>query len=596
MFPKGSIIEKKYTGIGATQSEIKAQRHSIIVFPSRSIAYNKSRSNKGTFYVGSLPDNKKITSDEIRKYYRNPNIKFKKYLVVANSLPKVFDALGESTIYKVFFLMFDEIDKFQGESTFRIELENCLDYYDPKVCKGCLVSATVGSFSNRILDNLVRVNVEVAKPKVHPVTLYRIDQLEIVNKLLYFKIQQAPQDKFLIAHKSIKTILRIIGGLDLKTRLDVKVLCGEGSSVEVEPYYSTLVNDKLPGRINFMTAAYFSGVDIQEDFHLVILSDTTTKFSLLTLSEIRQIVGRGRKNLLSIDLAIPKRQEEIKLLKRTDLMDSAQKALSIAVPFQNYLHKLKFDEDTVLKNNQAHALLTINSVLLLREDRYKELKISTFTIDQYWNSHKELRALYSQRRSPIKSLTKYFLVTVGNDEFSGIDLTQKYRRSFLNAIGSIPNATEESAVNQEESRIFARYKLCQLLKDQADVSWIIDDNFWSKISFKKVYISKYLNNLPAHSSLRKSMIRSFKIGQFYTVTSVKKKVSVALKNYKNDIIQISAADYIPVLMGFFDIIKTSSQRQNGFKIIALYQTHTRFSVAQPTDEEIDNYKSFWKNC
>lgn len=596
MFPAGSIIEKKYTGIGATQSEIKASRHSIIVFPSKSIAYNKSLSNSGTFYVGSLPGNKKVTAAEIREYYGNTRIKWKKLLVVANSLPKVFGALGESTIYEKFFLMFDEIDKFQGESTFRTELENCLDYYNPKVCRGCLVSATVGSFSNRILDSLQRIHVEVANPPNHTVTLNRIDRLEDVIKFLYFKIQQRPQVKYLIAHKSIKTILRIIGGLDLMTRRDVKVLCGEGSSEEVGCYYGTLVSDNLPGRINFMTAAYFSGVDIQEDFHLVALSDTSTPFSLLTTSEIRQIVGRCRTKLFSIDLVIPKKQKQIKLLKRTDLMKNAKKALSLAIPFQNYLRSLQLDDGSVQKNNRAHALLTFNDVLLLREDRQKKLKISTFTIDQYWNSNKELRTLYSQRRSPLKSLGQYFSVTVGRDEFSGFDFTKEYRTSFIHAIALDPDITEKYAINKEERKIFARYKLCQLLMDHSDVNWVIDDRFWSKISFKKEYISRYLSDLPIYSSLRKAMHNSFRSGVFYTDAEVKKKVEVALKDYSSEIVRITVSDYIPITSGFFDIVKTSSQGKNGFKIVAMKQTHARVKLLQVTPDDIDNYKRYWNNC
>lgn len=596
MFPAGSIIEKKYTGIGATQSEIKASRHSIIVFPSKSIAYNKSLSNSGTFYVGSLPGNKKVTAAEIREYYGNARIKWKKLLVVANSLPKVFEALGESTFYEKFFLMFDEIDKFQGESTFRMELENCLDYYDPKLYKGCLVSATVGSFSNRILDSLQRIHVEVANPPNHTVTLYRIDRLEDVIKFLYFKIQQRPQEKYLIAHKSIKTILRIIGGLDLMTRRDVKVLCGEGSSEEVGCYYGTLVSDNLPGRINFMTAAYFSGVDIQEDFHLVALSDTSTPFSLLTISEIRQIVGRCRAKLLSIDLVIPKKQQQIKLLKRTDLIEIAKNALSLAAPYPNYLRKLQLDEDSVLKNSKAQAQLTYNSVLLLREDRHKKVRISTFTIDQYWNNHKELRALYSHRRSLQKSLGQYYSVSAGRDDFSGLDLTEEYRISFLNAITLDPSITEDYAIHKEEQKIFARFKLSQLLMQRSDVSWIIDDSFWSKISFKKEYIRRHVGDLPVYSSLRESMLGSLRTGEFYTDAQIKQKVAVALKHYNHDIVKITASDYIPVISGFFDIVKTSSQGKNGFKIIAMKQTHSRVKLLQVTADNLDNYKRYWNNC
>lgn len=595
-FPPGCIIEKRYTGIGATQSEIKAPRHSIIVFPSRSIAYNKSLSNKGTFYVGSLPEKKKIRNEDIRNYYQNPNVKYKKFLVVANSLPRLFSVLGESTIYKDFFLLFDEIDKFQGESTFRTELEDCLDFYDPGGCKGCLVSATVGSFSNKILDNLIRISVELKNPKKPPVTLYRIDHLEHVDKFLFHKIQQYPNDKFLIAHKSINEILRVINRLDLTTRRDTKVLCGESSSKQVEPYYGTLSEDKLPSRINFMTAAYFSGVDIQEDFHLVILSDNSTPFSLLTISEIRQIIGRCRKELLSTDILIPKKQYDIKLLKRSDLVQVAKEALANARPYHDSLRSLRLDEDAIINNRRAQALLTFNNVLLLRVDRNNKLRISYFTIDHYWNSNKELRMLYSQRRYPLKSLEQYFSVKLGKDEFSGLDFTEDYRKSFLNSIIADRNSEESLAITKDEKKIFYRYRLCDLLTDPTDNEWIIEQRYLNRKSFKKEYILRYLRKLPEMHPLWKYMNNSFNVGEFYSDDAVKKKIEEALKNYEDEIISISGSDYISVLSCFFNVTKTTSQKRNGFKINSIKETHDRFSVVKRSQEFIQDHKRYWENC
>lgn len=595
MFPPGCIIEKRYTGIGATQSEIKALRHSIIVFPSRSIAYNKSLSNKGTFYVGSLPEKKKIRNEDIRNYYQNPNVKFKKFLVVANSLPRLFSVLGESTIYKDFFLLFDEIDKFQGESTFRTELEDCLDYYNPAICKGCLVSATVGSFSNKILDNLIRISVELKNPKKPPVTLYRIDHLEHVDKFLFHKIQQYPNDKFLIAHKSIKVIKKIINRLDLTTRRDTKVLCSESSSEQIAHFYDTLHKDSLPGRINFMTAAYFSGVDIQEDFHLVILSDNSTSFSLLTISEIRQLVGRCRRKLLSTDILIPQKQNDIKLLKRSDLVQVAKEALANARPYHDTLRSLKLDEDTIINNRRAQALLTFNNVLLLRVDKNDKLRISYFTIDQYWNSNKELRMLYSQRRYPLKSLGQYFSVKLGKDEFSGLDFTEDYRKSFLNSIIADRNSKESLAITKDEKKVFARYRLCDLLPDPTDHEWIIEQRFLNSRSFKKEYIIRYLRKLLEMHPLWESMISCFEVGESYTDEDVKKKIEEALKNYDDEIISISSADYISVLSSFFNVTKTTSQKRNGFKINSVKETHDRFSVVERSQKFIEDHKRYWEN-
>jgi hypothetical protein len=89
---------------------------------------------------------------------------------------------------------------------------------------------------------------------------------------------------------------------------------------------------------------------------------------------------------------------------------------------------------------------------------------------------------------------------------------------------------------------------------------------------------------------------SLRTGEFYTDAQVKQKVAVAIKHYHHDIVKITASDYIPVISGLFDIVKTSSQGKNGYKIIAMKQTHSRVKLLQVTTDELDNYRRYWNNC
>ena len=141
IFERG-IYHKQGTGIGATTKEMWEQRHSILIFPNKSIAKLKSETphdpklNVFFQYVGSGENKKETTSNEQVSSHHRRTSGFTKFFVVADSLPKVFKAIGEEEIFKKYFLLFDEIDKYQDQSTFRPALEKAIDFFlDPR-CNG----------------------------------------------------------------------------------------------------------------------------------------------------------------------------------------------------------------------------------------------------------------------------------------------------------------------------------------------------------------------------------------------------------------------------------------------------------------------------
>ena len=125
------IVDKTVTGIGATTLEILSKRNSIIVMPTRILAYNKSKYKDGLLYVGGEIaefNQKKVTKKQIKNYISNSNIEYKKILVVSDSLPAVLEVIG-NTVYENYFLMIDEVDIIQTDSVFRPALEKSIDYY-----------------------------------------------------------------------------------------------------------------------------------------------------------------------------------------------------------------------------------------------------------------------------------------------------------------------------------------------------------------------------------------------------------------------------------------------------------------------------------
>ena len=129
------IFNKNRTGVGATSLELRSERNSIIVCPTRALAYNKYRNHPDKYlYVGSPIGslNTTTSNSSINEYMDMINNKekmFKKFLVVADSLHLVINYLknrGENL--EDYFLMIDEIDSLQSDSSFRPVAEDVIDY------------------------------------------------------------------------------------------------------------------------------------------------------------------------------------------------------------------------------------------------------------------------------------------------------------------------------------------------------------------------------------------------------------------------------------------------------------------------------------
>ena len=148
-------INKKETGIGATYLELQSERNSIIVFPTRHTAFSKSGGDVHYFSSDRLTkvatQNKE---DKLKRYLEDSRKKFNKITVVADSLPKLIDIIGKD-VYTNYFLLLDEIDSIQKDSTFRKKMEICMELYKKfDFDKRAVVSATLLDFSDPILNSL----------------------------------------------------------------------------------------------------------------------------------------------------------------------------------------------------------------------------------------------------------------------------------------------------------------------------------------------------------------------------------------------------------------------------------------------------------
>lgn len=530
LMPEGRI-SKKSTGIGATQSEIVAKRDSIIVFPSKSIAYTKHLKHKAsqdTLYVGSYPDGATVvTGTQILQYHKTRK-KFRKILCVANSLHKVFEAIGAEAVYNTYFLMFDEIDKFQNESTFRSELECCIDYYlDPR-CHGCLVSASLDEFSNEELQNQPLTTIISEEKGGRPIETLFLESKDDgrVACYLFQRISEALKNgqKIVFAHKSVKWIKSVIDVLPFSIRKQIGVLGGSECEVQLKQYYREILTPGLlPTNITFMTSAYFAGFDIDEKCHLVIISDCSTNFSLLTLDEVTQVYGRFRNGLISAAILLPYGEYKPPKITRTNLLKSARTLLPSIKAFIRQCNAAGVDRDAVDRVIDLMLTLTSNQVVLVRLNAKEDLTISTFTIDQFVNRNKNLAGFYSGGMLAINALKKKNFEIASVSKLPCQSILEDLVLDDVLKNWSLIRKTDYEPQGEVEKR--ARERILQIdnLICEKDVPEFIKDTWeQSDHKFHDEIVKHITLALPENFLYRRLLEKSIEIGHFYTSKDITK--------------------------------------------------------------------------
>lgn len=296
------IIKKNATGIGATTLALTAKNNCVIVCPTRNLAYEKyckgvtKTGEKQYLYVGSgIGDIKKVEDSHIRNYLKNNNIPYKKILVVADSLPRLMTFLPRAL--DNWHIMVDEIDSYQTDGVYRPALELVIDYFCQKFPERnrCLVSATVRPFSDPRLANLPVIDVRYEQLIRRPIKMLRVNNIpKAVAVRLQAILRECPDDKIVVAYNKIASIRIIIDLLPEKLRDRCEIWCSSQSEQQAGVYYPEHIGTHLTKQITFLTCTHFTGVDIEDRYHLISVSDTQQLYTLLSPEKLLQIAGRCR--------------------------------------------------------------------------------------------------------------------------------------------------------------------------------------------------------------------------------------------------------------------------------------------------------------
>ena len=437
------IVKKSVPGIGATTLALHQPRDTVIVLPTKKLAYqkylrgyNKDRTSNRFLYVGSdIPEEKckSPTDEQIRSYIaekRTGTFPYKKILVVADSLGRVMEQIKyikeEPTrfvrkkleeyaeklkhdpslpplnipITKLYepqmdwHIMVDEIDTFQSDGKFREAMENVIDYYlEFPPIKRCLVSATIRPFTHPQLKEEPLLEINYEHPKKRPVNIIRTNNMhrEVADRLGFCR-KQYPNDKIVVAYNSIRSINTVIRLLPVELQADCSVACSSQSQTMVGEYYRSLHSGKLATPITFITSTYFVGVDIEERFHLLTVTDPRRIQTLLSPEKIYQISGRCRdeRGLLSetiiYDFYKPKTPEKAITLEEYErkaeiLSQFANSSEDIQKSCENVLPANFADVKDAIVERSKHSVFGSQPISIIRRNIHGKVVPAYLNID-----------------------------------------------------------------------------------------------------------------------------------------------------------------------------------------------------------------------
>ncbi len=326
--PNGIVI-KDETGMGATYLELTSPRPSIIVEPLKYTASSKANAHDAIYFGSRTIRNPKLSAEELLDLLSSRPRKKRKIVVVADSLPILKDILDDS--FKDYFLLIDEADSFQLDSTFRSSMGNCFDLYKAHPVKlRALVTATPLAFSDEGLQSERTTIIKYQSPRQRKIELVHCKNVtgEVVESLRQIRRNDQGQ-KVMIAFNSLSGCIEIAQYLvknDSIEQDDIKVLCSSSGSSRIKAgvFFHELRDDVLPAPINLVTSAYFTGFDLNDEYHLISVSDCSNAVFLLSDHRLKQIAGRCRRKLESETVIYSTSASKITIASKDDMVKAAK--------------------------------------------------------------------------------------------------------------------------------------------------------------------------------------------------------------------------------------------------------------------------------
>jgi len=356
-------------------------------------------------------------------------------LVVADSIDKVIKVIQENNedVYRDYFLLVDEIDTLQSDNHFRPVLSRVIDHYFRfKLQRRALLSATVREFTHPKLQKEPVTTIESNVPLERDINLFYTNHINsLLAEKIVEKFNEHPSHNILIAYNSVLNILQTIKLLpeELQSHETCSILCSEASKEGARGYLNTLTEKNLlPCKINFMTCSYFAGVDIEDSYHLITVSNSKKVYSALPLNKIIQIYGRcrvtnGINGIISDTILYNNTKKLLRnlytyrniLSYKTEKVIDLLKAANTLKEGDKDLEDLFDRIDKAIMERATERLFEQQSFELVRKTIDNELEISYFNIDALYEKMEAYYKFYSSPKGLYYNLKRLYPTTKFHD-------------------------------------------------------------------------------------------------------------------------------------------------------------------------------------
>ena len=301
LIPSKVIIHKTIPGFGATYTEIKAKRNSIIVLPN--VATIHSKHNAPESGGKTFPVYEGVTSKHIIEYLLQ-DITYKKILTTPESLQKVIRAFANLNIngYKDYFVLMDEAHKLIQDVDYRPNITAAMDYFF-RFDNLAMISSTPIKPSDPRFSGFKYIKLQPTYQYHKPVEL--LYQNNVVYALKD-SFERNPNVVQCVFFNSINGIMDLIKKLGIGK--DTMIFCSkESAGYIISQQYtrdsffeaSFKFEAELMKQYNFFTSSLYNGLDIILDSPpqvIMISLPTEPKTFLDPFTDVVQILGRFRNH------------------------------------------------------------------------------------------------------------------------------------------------------------------------------------------------------------------------------------------------------------------------------------------------------------
>ena len=473
--PTNCIFNKVLPGLGATYSEIKSKRNSVIIEPN--VPVIKGKTDKNNKLLGIYEG---VTDNKIKKYLLDKDLKYKKILCTPESYLKVRKIAKNNNInlFENYFCLFDECEKVIQDIDYREQISSPIEDFFSFNRKAFVSATPLQARHPKFKEqNFSLLQIQPSFDYRKNITLITTNDFHTSVADYFGKFKESPC--VCVFFNSTSGIYKLTKQLESDGIVDYKVFCSPKSvfksKSKQDPMKNIYPDLDLPlAKYSFFTSRFFSAVDIlslaKPDILILTNLDEAEHTKIDTFTNAIQIYGRFRNayedgqkfNSLTHISTYGIKGTFLKELEIQEYIDKAE------IEYENYQLRL-INTETIIKGEgikkeesgrylaekeaQSNA---IYNKFLDKDEKLNYFKIDNFYDEQrvksYYVTPNDLHEAYERTNHFIITHENYLSVISGSDltNLSKIKNSVDRRKSLVEQLETI----YQSNLSEEDKKSF----------------------------------------------------------------------------------------------------------------------------------------------